>query len=202
MTTQVEVEVTVNNVRWNGDAGWYEGDFKYKQTSPKGGMKIVDQQGNINGRAENAGKTPIGDFEITLLWKSDTVKVNGVDCDAHLRQPNNKSIRLAKSFGDKPNADAGQNGGVISVPGGNGNTSLTIRDQNNDGEIYTYNLVAEIETSDGPKPLVDDPIIINQDPPQFLMYKAEAAVPAEPGQAGEAAQPATPAIPPEPDPKP
>lgn len=189
MAVQVDVDVTVTGVKWD-DGGFYTGDFKYKQTNPKS-PKFIDQSGNING------KETLEELNVILNWKSNTVKIQGNDYDAGFLHPHNKSIRLLKSFGGKPSNEAPAGGGVITVPGGNGTSSLTIKDKNNDGEIYTYNLVAEIDI-DGGKPLIDDPIIINQDPPDIMMRRAQPATAADPGEPGEAADPATPAVPPEP----
>lgn len=192
MTTQIEVDVTVTNVKQHPTHYYLYGNFKYEQTTP--GPNYVKPNGNII-------LTPLlDDAEIVLNWKTPLVEIDGTEYEAALLSPNNDSIRLAKGQGMKPIVGAPTQGHQVTVPPGNGTSSLKILDLNTNGEKYTYNLVIRVE-KDGGLTLVDDPIIENKSRTRFMAtpaVEAEPAIPSDADGPATPAMPATPAIPPDP----
>lgn len=155
MVTSVEVDVTVKNVTWD-EAGYYVGQFKYKQKSPSN-PKIVGPTGNIDA-------TSVTDaLEIAFNWKSKKVKIDGTEYGTSLLSPVNDSVLVDKTIVEKPTTPAPPSGSVITVNPGPGSDDLKLSDSNDDGGAYSYALVVHVD-KDGGQRLIDDPIIINRQP--------------------------------------
>lgn len=166
MTVQVKVNVTIENIDWDDDLGYYTGKFRYYQVSP-GGAPIVSKKGNINLKVQNISD----DIEVVYNLVTTMVEIEDELYPAYLASPVEDSYWMKDGPTGKPPIKGKLPPGddEITVTGGGGNSELKMKDKNTPNRQVKYAFAVQVGIDGALKWLADDPIIINDGPSRIFL---------------------------------
>lgn len=165
MTMQVEVNVMVDNVRWNAAFGWYTGRFIFQQVAPLSPI-IVHKGGDINLKTAQISE-PV---EIVYHWLSNAVEIQGELYPAEIADPPADSFWVLPGSAKPKASDLPPVGnGDITVGAGPNPKKLVLTDNNAPNRLYTYCLALRVGI-DGGQWLVADPKIVNTGTTRLFSY--------------------------------
>ena len=167
MTLKVEVNVMVDDVKWNPGFSWYTGKFIFQQIAPLDPI-VVAKNGDINLKKAKVTE----DIEVTYNWLSNAVEIDGELYPVIVADPPADSFWVLPGNGKPKSSDLPPAGNDdITVDDGTGKKTLVMKDKNTPSKHYTFCFALRVGIDDG-QWLVADPKIVNTGTNRLYSYQS------------------------------